>query len=266
MLVVVINLERSKDRLRRVADRFQRVGLRFEVAKALDGSQEEHVSLSRYDEARRLRRCGSSLVAAEIASFASHFRLWERCAAGCQPYLICEDDIVVECCLAELISILEVELQTWPLIRLGGTISRREYALKDLGMGLRLVRFVEGPRGAFAYALSPEGARALVANAGGWLRTVDDYLDRFWEHGVASVGVRPYPATHESRDMNVSTVDTRARRRIRSVDVIVRRESYRLYDDARRAIYNLRRFWGSERTTAEAVTRFAERSIQSANE
>jgi len=57
----------------------------------------------------------------------------------------------------------------------------------------RLVRYRKGPVGTQCYAISPDGARALLRHADRWTEPVDRYIDRFWLHGVHSYAIHPFP-------------------------------------------------------------------------
>lgn len=82
MRCLVINLDRSSDRLAHVTAEFSRAGVPFERIQAVDSAMACTVEFA-------------PLTAAEIACFLSHRKCWQIVAGGSEPYAaIFEDDIV----------------------------------------------------------------------------------------------------------------------------------------------------------------------------
>lgn len=95
--VYVINLDRSKERLSRITDRFAQVGLTFERISAVDGRHITDSSLLDYDYIRNRFNYGRKLTNGEIACYASHLRALRKFLNSDENYcLILEDDAVVD--------------------------------------------------------------------------------------------------------------------------------------------------------------------------
>src|SRR5262245_23908593 len=90
---LVINLDRSTDRLAHVRAEFARVGMGFERVAAVDGTNLP-ASLQPYfcNAAGELI---SKLRPGEIGCYASHLAIWQRVAVSDTPTLVCEDDITL---------------------------------------------------------------------------------------------------------------------------------------------------------------------------
>ena len=210
-------------------------GISVEFFKAFDGSKGEHVALSRYDDAMAFWLTGHRLTPGELGCFASHYTLWLSCVELRQPLLILEDDIDFSPRISEAIAVLEALVPRYQMIRLAGTRAREHRVLEKVG-AWEIVRFNKGPYGTTAYAISPAAAAMLLAKANTWWLTVDRYVDRFWSHGVQSVGILPYPVMHGSpADTEIEPHRFHAKH---SFAVGLRREGWRLVEDGRRLAAN----------------------------
>ena len=178
----VISLPRTPQRLARFHKWNEPTGIRFEHLKAVDG------------RALRLDLLDPSILApgtthykrGSVGSALSHRMLWDRCASGEVPYLICEDDAALRADAATAIPALMAGVpHGWDMICLG--YNADALLDLDLGEGIRLRcafprgnptpeqlgRFgtMQNPVGAArlanffglcAYLLSPAGARRLL--------------------------------------------------------------------------------------------------------
>lgn len=93
MKCLVINLDRSSDRLAHVAAQFDRIGVPFELVAAVEGmSLPDLASMARpANHASKLR-----MTEGEIACLLSHRECWSRIAAGDDAYVaVFEDDVLV---------------------------------------------------------------------------------------------------------------------------------------------------------------------------
>lgn len=91
MKILVINLDRSPDRLEHMHKVFAEQGLSFERVSAVDANNlsAEEIMLWRQGEPSFYE-----LGAGEVGCFLSHRKCWEIAAASSEPYtVICEDDI-----------------------------------------------------------------------------------------------------------------------------------------------------------------------------
>jgi glycosyl transferase family 25 len=192
MDIRVINLERSPDRRKAVSAQLETLGLEATFVAAVDGQRDDFTKFSRHinDVSPFFHR---PLTAGELGCFASHYLLWQECAARERPILILEDDCLLSEEAKATISLLPMLLESFPFLRLSGRTPRPTKVLRPLPGGRSLARLAKGPFGTAAYALSPAGAGRLVRHADRWREPVDNYVDAFWLHGLLPIAVIPYP-------------------------------------------------------------------------
>lgn len=191
MKIFCINLERSPERRARMEAAFARLAINAVFEPGIDAAAGQH--LPYVERTRRARWWRSrAFLPGEIGCFASHYRLWEKCAAGGEPFVILEDDIEVDDDFAECLSLAERHIEGFGLIRLSVLSPEKpKETLLDIGGGRRFVRFLKSPWGTQGYMLSPAAARRLLAHAAHWIDAVDYYLDQYWVHGVESIALLP---------------------------------------------------------------------------
>ncbi len=238
MKVYVIGLDRLAERREAVVARLRSLGVVPEVFAAIDGAAGQHAAFPQYDEARCVRHFGAPLFPGEVGCYASHYTLWQRCVEDNRPITVLEDDIEILPGFPEALAIAETLIAEHRLIRLAGLVEQRFRELRQMTETCTLVRFLRGPLGCQGYCLSPQGAKALVATARHWIEPVDQHIDRFWIHGVESMGLLPFPVVHGLSAALPSSIGERVANRT-GVDKL-RREWHRLRDDFARTLYNRR--------------------------
>ena len=236
---IVITLARSADRQKHMSGEFARVGLPFEFFNGVDGPRGEHLRFAQYDERRTIRFFGKAMGVGEVGCWASHFLVWQKCLELNEPVLVVEDDVKLKPGFAELVARLEPLMEEHRLIRLYGLVKRPYRKVEDLGGGFTLIRFLRGPAGTQCYALSPEGARILLAGAASWREPVDRYIDRFWRHGLSSLAIVPYVLGHVGYGQLPSDVQSWARTR---TPYTFWRKLVRMGEHGGRHFFNLREF------------------------
>ncbi|BCH22275.1 glycosyltransferase family 25 protein [Mesorhizobium sp. L-8-3] len=234
----VINLQRSGARRATMKRQLDALGIGHSFFDAVDASKGEHLSISRYAPRRAVWLRQRRMSAGEIGCFASHYLLWQRCASGTEPIIVMEDDLAIDAGFCSVVALVEASIARFGFIRLAGLNKVAEVTIRPLEAPYRLVRFLKGPAGTQCYAISPEAARMLLAKAGAWIEPVDDYLDRFWTHGVQSVAILPFHIRHDVEERS-DIGDTRANRE-RSFVGPVGRTASRLYASLARRLSNIR--------------------------
>jgi len=91
MKILVINLDRSPDRLQHMRTVFGEQGLAFERVPAIDAKTLSEAEIARWRQGTpNFYELGSG----EVGCFLSHRKCWEMAAANPEPFtVICEDDI-----------------------------------------------------------------------------------------------------------------------------------------------------------------------------
>lgn len=216
------------------------LGLEHEYFRGIDAARGDLQGLSRYDERKAIRWLGHALQPSEVGCFASHFRVWELCVKRNEPLVVMEDDVVLEPGFAQAVKLASEHIQRRRFIRLCGLAKRTEKLIEPLTDGYRLVRYLKGPRGTQCYAISPDGARALLRGAQVWIDAVDLYIDGFWLHGLASYAITPYHVLHEAEGAPSSLIGQVRWAARRSLGSKLRRETTHFFYRLRRGWFNFR--------------------------
>ena len=222
----VINLAGSDQRWETTSSRLKELNVPFERFEAVDGRVKPDPLFSRYDDKLREKYRRRVLSGGELGCFASHFKLWEKCIELNQPIMVMEDDIIINDTYPEAIDIAEKNVERFSYLRFAATILRPNSFKKIDVLGLfDLMDHIRGPSGTLCYFLAPQAAKAFIKNADVWFLAVDDYMDRYWRHGVDCYSLMPFPVDVVVNDSDI---------------VRIKKESQPLLKKLRKEIYN---FW-----------------------
>lgn len=166
MKCLVINLDRSTDRLAHMTEQFARIGVAFERVPGIETPDGSRVILQR-------------LTRAEICCFLSHRRCWQIIADGTDRYgAVFEDDIFFSSDAGPLLAddgwvprdadLVKLETYFVP-VRLGRKRT-------PIGNGYSVVRLVGQHVGAAGYVISKAAARTLLKRTKRINGAVDDAL------------------------------------------------------------------------------------------
>ncbi len=232
----VINLATSTARRDRICARLQALGLDFELFQAVDGRQSPHPLFARYNDAKRQRYRRKRLSGGELGCFASHFLLWQKCVDLQQPIIVMEDDVEVSDRMAEAITEAERQIEELRYLRLAGTsLHRRPYKVIGKAGKFDLVDHIRGPSGTLCYVISPAAAQALLAHASEWFVAVDDFMDRYWMHGVDCYSLMPFVVTVADGSSDI----VRAKKEKTPLRIKLMQEIFGRIERLRRLIYRL---------------------------
>lgn len=169
---VFINLDRATERRRFMEEQAQRLGIelaRRPAVKADDIAQAEAEALN--------DRWERPLTGAELGCFLSHRTIWRDVAAGRDPVLVLEDDVMLSKRLAGVLP---------HLATLGGidflnleSFDRRRFVAsvpRPVPGGTAVLRVHRDKSGSAAYLLWPAGARKLLRRAERGAAPVDAFL------------------------------------------------------------------------------------------
>lgn len=163
MKCLVINLDRSADRLLHMRSAFTRLGIDFERVAAVDGTKLPQETLAQIEARNEWIR---ALTRAEAGCLLSHRMCWEAVAAGDEPYAaIFEDDIRLSSLAQSLLrssswipqDVGFVKLETRNRAVVVGRATRR------VSPEHRLVRLCSFHDGLAGYILSRSSARWLCS-------------------------------------------------------------------------------------------------------
>ena len=146
-----------------------------------------------HDASAARRVLARDLTQGELGCFASHAALWREHAAAADHavMVVLEDDVMIDPHFFARLAAFAARLPNAGLVRL---YAKAPAPARIIGFveGRHIVRYRGGAYGTQAYLLRPSAARVL-ARITRIERPVDDVMDRFWEHGVPSLGIHPFP-------------------------------------------------------------------------
>ena len=160
MNALVINLNRSKDRMDFMSQQLNRISINYERVEAVDANDLDFDFYQKhaYGWNRVLRY-------SEIACFFSHKKAWEIVVTKNEPFMIFEDDVVLSKTLTSLVEKIEdnkkynfINLETSSRKKL---IHKKEECITDT---FSIKKVLHNKTGAAAYILWPECARFLLSN------------------------------------------------------------------------------------------------------
>ncbi|HEV2896408.1 MAG TPA: glycosyltransferase family 25 protein [Pseudaminobacter sp.] len=173
--ILVINLDRSPDRLAFIASQMQRLGLEFTRLKATDAT------MIGDDEFKRLGGTYMRpLSRTELACLHSHSRAWRHCVDSNRPVLVLEDDVVLSeklpSWLAELDDIDMLDILNLETRGAEKWVSRRPYSSAPKS-GIRHYRLFVDRGGSGGYLVRPAAARRLLQRAKHYAAPSDAFLN-----------------------------------------------------------------------------------------
>lgn len=189
--VLVISLERSLERRKRVEEQLSKTSIDWCFLDAVDGYALAQMPIS-YNQAKVKRLQGYELTPGEVGCYLSHIKAWKSCVANQKITLVFEDDFLLsaefEVVLNDLLSIQ----QEWDLVRLSGIYETEDHLLVNRGF-YSLVKNLGEPCGTASYVLNPKAASILLKNTEDIYEPVDHYLEHFKKHGLRCLAAKPYP-------------------------------------------------------------------------
>jgi glycosyl transferase family 25 len=209
MKIFIINLNRSKDRKEYMQGQFDKIGLDCEFFSAIDGGNLDRKWLSKVAKSKFYNQITGRAGFAknhsnnEIACFASHFSLWQKCIELNEPIIVLEDDVILGQDFKKSITTLEKYLDKLQYIRLMVLLKHRE----KLELSDNLYLYTCFPSGTQGYAITPKAAKSFVYYAKKWHEPVDMYMDLSLIHGLRAYCVNPEAIGESEIPSEIGTVD-----------------------------------------------------------
>ena len=186
MLSLVINLDRSPNRLAAMTAQAERHSLPFQRIRAIDGlALPDDMRAEFLDERGGI---ASKMIVGEVGCYASHMRAWQRVVADRLPHaMVLEDDVILG---LDVVAIADAAVRScpagWDLIHLNGRTKKSVVRVAQLDTNHRLIRYTLPPLNSCAYIISQAGARKMLRPAPrmrpidvemryGYLRAMDIY-------------------------------------------------------------------------------------------
>ena len=174
--VFVINLERSKDRMRFMKQQLDAQGIPFEQISAVDGRLLTDDEIQQATEKPSFPRFYASLSTGEIGCYLSHRLAWQRIIDKELDWaLILEDDVELQPGFFDLVK-QTMEEGTTPFLHLDPRQRELGKQIRKIGKGHALFHTPTCPLRACAYALTNQQSQTLCDKIQATDRPVDTRL------------------------------------------------------------------------------------------
>jgi len=188
-----------------------RIGLSYERLPAVMGKDvpdwEKLVDLSAYAWRNRL----DMPRAGEVGCTLSHLKAMETFLQTNAPWcVILEDDVEVLPACADVLRSL-AEKDDWDLVKLFNFHSGMPVKKRALAGGHHLVSHLTRTTSSAAYVVNRRAAETLLKSMRPITEQVDHALDRPWETGLRTRGIRPMPVVLAPVAHTTSTIDYQGR-------------------------------------------------------
>lgn len=184
--VYVINLDRSRERLKAVKGSAKRFGIALRRVAAVDGRALPPSALGDLDEASFRRLHGKTVMPAEIGCYFSHLKVLDEIAGGNEPCaVIVEDDIEFT---ADFLPFNEAlaHIAGWDVVKLVNHRTSLFRRFREVIPGYSIGRCGHGPLGSSAaYAVTRKGAEKLLEALKPMRLPYDVALERGWSGNYA---------------------------------------------------------------------------------
>ena len=200
--VLVINLERSPERLAGIKSQLDALGIGFERIEAVDGKKLSNEEIERAAPARIVSRTyHRTLSRGEVACGLSHRRAWQKIVDDRLDFaIVLEDDAGILENFVDVIRLVATLPEgTWDYIKLFPLTKagNRNIAKRFDYMGHTFVIYHRFPLGFCGQAISRCGAQAMLANLPYVTEPADSQLKSWWDAGIYPFGLLPYCVHHE---------------------------------------------------------------------
>lgn len=193
-LTLVINLDKSHQRMSRVSTRLNELGMLFERIPAVYGAHLSAGQLEQpYSQALNAKQYRRSLSNAEIGCYMSHLKAWQTIVdRGLPCALVIEDDLIIDAELKGFIQQLSQSTADWDIVKFYCRKSNPNITSRTaIGRNHDLCRFKKIPIGNLAQLITLDGAKKLLATRQSFGRPVDDDIQHWWEADLNVLGVFP---------------------------------------------------------------------------
>jgi glycosyl transferase, family 25 len=195
--VVVISLPDAADRRTTFTQRARGTTLEWTW---FDAQRELAPGLT-HDPDEAIVAKGRPMYPGELGCYSSHYAAWLMfLESGAPQLLVLEDDTIVDWGFLEKLAAVDFQAAGLAYLRL---YAKRPCALREVLRNAierqrTLVEYLDRPLGTQGYVMTREGARRFVRHCRVVRRPLDDELDRSWDHGIACLGIFPFPVIEQS--------------------------------------------------------------------
>lgn len=200
----LINLPQNQDRLARMAQQLDSMGLPWQLFSAVNGREHFDELILQADPEAYAKNMGSPILPGKLGVYASHTRVWKEFIRSDYEFaLIFEDDVVFHDNFVEALSAAYQAKNHWDIVRFNCVRAKLPIQQGVVGQW-RLNAYIGPFTGNAAYLIRKDIAIKLVSQIGPQTRALDHELNRFFHHDYRLLGMEPW-ASHTD-DGNVSTI------------------------------------------------------------
>jgi len=204
LMVLLINLERSKARRDQMAQRLTSLGLDYKRLMAVDGQADWAELSSTVDISTFERHVGRQVMKGEIGCYHSHLRAWQTfIESDCHTLLVLEDDVVFGSDFLVALQEALAHRHMWDILNLNKI--RAKQPVRQARVGAYALNAYMGPlTGMGAYLIGRTAVQHLKPTMLPIVLPIDLELDRVHRHKLRRFGLEPFPS--DVNDENVSTI------------------------------------------------------------
>ncbi|MDN4503023.1 glycosyltransferase family 25 protein [Alteromonadaceae bacterium BrNp21-10] len=194
---LLINLNRSQDRLTHCTEQLQSAEIHFERIEAVDGEMlTQSAERSRFNADLNQQNYHKNLNSGEIGCYLSHRKVWQKIVDEKLDFaIVLEDDFSLTGDLTAAIEVAKSSFKQWDYIKLAGH-RRNRYPIHQQEIAdMQLVTYNKLPSQTCAQIVSFNGAKKLLAHSETFGRPVDVDIQHWWEADLLAFGLMPYVVT-----------------------------------------------------------------------
>ena len=194
----VINLDRAPERLARISNQLQHLGLAFTRLPAVDARALTPEQRGALDEAAYRRKHGMTPVLGELGCYLSHVQAMRQFLASAADFaLILEDDALLQDSLPAVLQGLMAQPARWDVAKLSAVHSGTPVPYLQVAPGHRLAVMLSRCTGSSAYLVNRRAAQAYVERLLPMSLPYDHVFDQGWRFGLKFRLVTPTPCGHD---------------------------------------------------------------------
>ncbi|MDR2098493.1 MAG: glycosyltransferase family 25 protein [Rickettsiales bacterium] len=211
--ILVINLDRSPERMREMEARLRRLGLRYTRVPAVDGRQasftKREVDAWKYSLAH-----GKLITPSEVACYISHYSAIRAFAENPRKKfaLILEDDMEFDGDFADVVAAL-LKNHSWDMVKLNGNHAGGNVSVARITSGRRLVANAFHQSKAGAYLINKKAARSYARKMLPMFVPLDHELVKYWKYGIRGYSVHPFPSRETGAPSTIDYAQVRRNRK-----------------------------------------------------
>lgn len=203
-LVLVINLDRAPQRLMKISNQLDRLGIKWERLSAADGKNLNMSDRSLLDEQEFGRRHGKTPLPGELGCYLSHVWAFERFLQTDFPFaVILEDDVLLSDELPRVLEALVHAADDWDMVKLSGVHSGTPLKIRPLTESHHLAIMLSRLTGSSAYMLNRRAAQVYRQGLLPMRIPYDHEFDRAWAWGLTIRMVTPCPCGHDGQEVSM---------------------------------------------------------------